>query len=577
MNQSSPQSGRHFLLAILAAAIVFAFVAPTLRWPQLTGGNENIIVQTALEIRRGGPWLVPTMLGEPRIKKPPLVAWITALSMRQSTLDQLKNPATREQAYVDLAWQVRWTGLLAGCVTMLATYFLGKAIYDSRLGLVACMVAGTTILFQKYMRQSTSDVHLAMWVTIANAGFACALFREHLWRGMLVGGIATGLAFLCKGPVALLDTVLPAMALVLYWRWQKNAVPLSRDPQELISKAVWIYPLISSAALFAMIALPWFVHVYFTVPDVAGTWTTEVSRQGASGLAPDSIYAYIARIPMNWPWIVMLIVGIVTILRARGARDVYAVGLLVLPLIVLTLIPDRKERYLLPFVAPLALIAARGVMVWIGVPPTDRSARWIGITHWVVLAVVCIGFPIAGAMHPDMLRVDGSPWYPLSMAIWCGVGFCALIGLGALSQRYFKASIVMTTFICVLALQAIAMWAYKDSPGGRSSLKLLAEIIRQTAPDVDVFDYDENVRVDEELAIYLNRTILRIDPATMTSASQTVVYVTCQDRGEADPPAPAGYQFLARVQDRKNYWWAFVRSAASDSVLPMSVPAGSVP
>ena len=109
---------KYLLLAILSAGMVFASIFATLRWTEFTGGNENLVVQTAIEMRRGGPWLVPQMMGEPRIAKPPLVAWITAICMKQSTLDQLSSadPAVREQAYNDLSLQVRWTGALAGGV-----------------------------------------------------------------------------------------------------------------------------------------------------------------------------------------------------------------------------------------------------------------------------------------------------------------------------------------------------------------------------------------------------------------------------------------------------------------------------
>jgi 4-amino-4-deoxy-L-arabinose transferase-like glycosyltransferase len=207
---------RATLFAILIAAAVFAAVAPTLRWIELTGGNENIVVETALEIRRNGTWLLPTMLGEPRIKKPPLVAWITAASMRGQTLRELDDPQRSDAAYRDLAWQVRWTGLLAGCLTIVATFALARLILNNRLALVAAAAVGTMILFQKYMRQSTTDVHLTLWVTVANAALAYGLLRRR-WRGpTIVTAIALGIAFLCKGPVALLLTLAPA---IVFWLW----------------------------------------------------------------------------------------------------------------------------------------------------------------------------------------------------------------------------------------------------------------------------------------------------------------------------------------------------------------------
>lgn len=558
MTESFPSSGKYFWYSVIVAGVFFASLAPTLRWPELTGGNENIVIQTALEIRRGGPWLIPNMLGEPRVKKPPLVAWITALTLRQSTLDRMEDPQTREQAYRELAWQVRWTGLVAGCVTILATFFLGKALFDARTGWVAAIVVGSTILFQKYMRQSTSDVHLAMWVTIANVFLAMALIHGRLWVGWTGAGVAVAMAFLCKGPVALLETFLPAIGFV---GLSRCGIFRSTDPLVTWTGAATrgrhqVLAGLTGILIFAGLALPWFVYVYWTVPQVGSTWATEVSRQGATGLGPDPVYAYLLRWPMNWPWLVGWVIGIMVLFRRRTLSDGYVLLLLLLPLAVMTFVPDRKERYLLPFAGVSAVISAVGMLQILGSHTLEKSLRAI---HWISLWVVCAGFPIVAATHPQMLRVDGSNWYPLGLGIWFAVGITAWIGLGVLFQRYWRYAILVITWSSVLILQGLVMWGYKDSPGGKSALKPLAELIRQQVPDAAVFDWDEKVRVEEELAIYLNRVIVSADPNTLSPVDRPIVFVTRQDKREPEPQAPTGWSPLGWVQDRQNRWWAFVK------------------
>lgn len=558
MTESSPPNGRYFWYTVLVAGVFFATLAPTLRWPELTGGNENIVIQTALEMRRGGPWLIPNMLGEPRVKKPPLVAWITALTLRQSTLDRMEDPATREQAYRELAWQVRWTGLLAGCVTIIATFFLGRVLFDARTGWVAALVVSSTILFQKYMRQSTSDVHLAMWVTIANVFLVMALVRGRFWVGWTGAGLATAMAFLCKGPVALLATLLPAICFVGLIRWR---VFRPNDTQRGLTNTVTdrsgrIPAVLTGVLIFSVLALPWFVYVYWTVPQVGSTWVTEVSRQGATGLGPDPIYAYLLRWPMNWPWLVGWVVGAIVLFRRRTPSDGYTLLLLVLPVIMMTFVPDRKERYLLPFVGPSAVISAAGMLEMLR---AGKVEKWLRVVHWIGLWVVCTGFPIVAAIHPQMLRVDGSNWYPLGLAVWFAIGITAWVGLGVLFQRYWQNSILVITWASVLILQVLVMWGYQDSPGGKSVFKPLAEKIRQQAPGAAVFDWDDKVRVEEELAIYLNRVILPADPKTLSPVDRPIVYVTRQDKREPEPQPPRGWSLLGWVQDRQNRWWAFVK------------------
>jgi len=324
-------------------------------------------------------------------------------------------------------------------------------------------------------------------------------------------------------------------------------------------------PVLLSALLFALIAFPWFIHVYLTVPDVAGTWTTEVSRQGASGLAPDPIYAYAIRIPMNWPWVVMLVVGIVVMCKARSLGDLYAAALVLLPILVMTFIPDRKERYLLPMLAPLAMICARGLLAWIDAPKPDapkpdRAGAWITILHVFALGLICIGFPILGSTHPELRRLDGSPWYPRDLAIWIAIGFAAVIALGLVSRNHRRLSLVVATFVCLIALQAVVMFGYADSFSGRSVYKPMAETIRAIQPE-GVFDFDEDIRVEEELAIYLNRTILYTNPNTLTPGDRPLVYLTRQRRDEEEPVPEKGWTFLAKAKDKKDTWWAFVRFA----------------
>ena len=68
MERDSARAG--FGGAIVIAIVVFAAVAPTLAWLEFSGGSENLNAATVLEMRRGGPWLVPTLNGRARLAKP---------------------------------------------------------------------------------------------------------------------------------------------------------------------------------------------------------------------------------------------------------------------------------------------------------------------------------------------------------------------------------------------------------------------------------------------------------------------------------------------------------------------------
>src|SRR4051794_4731127 len=237
----------YFLTALGIAALVFAAVAPTLSWLEFSSGSENLVVETVLEMRRGGPWLVPTLERQPRTQKPPLPAWVTAAAARPATVAALadRDPVRRAAAYARLAWGGGGPALLCSCLTLLAVYELGRAVADARLGVTAAAICGTTALLLRFGRYATTDVQLALWVNVANVGLAWAVLRGRWWAGSLLAGAALGLAFMSKGPVCLLQTVLPVAVFAGWRRWSRgdcglriadcglNALPSSNPQSEI--------------------------------------------------------------------------------------------------------------------------------------------------------------------------------------------------------------------------------------------------------------------------------------------------------------------------------------------------------
>jgi hypothetical protein len=266
---------------------------------------------------------------------------------------------------------------------------------------------------------------------------------------------------------------------------------------------------------------------------------------------------------------VFLVVGILGIIRFRDHRMLLPVLQIVLPLLVMVFFRDRKPRYLLPMIGPAAVICGYGIWVFLrALKSTERWPRVVEVIHLVLLGAIAIGLPIAGATHPEMRTVAGGPWYPMALAVWMSAGMASLILLGLMIYRHKPSAIVVTTFIVMLALQAVVMFGYRASSSGMSTFKRLADVIHDSVPTASVYDWNaDGRRVDEELAIYLNRTILFADPATLAPGVRPQVYITRQGKNkqgtrDPDPVPPPGWQFLASTRERKNVWWAFVRMGA---------------
>ena len=223
----APRTGRRLppaLLAVAIAAVFFAAVAPTLSWLEFSNGSENLVAETVLEMRRGGEWLVPTLELQPRTQKPPLPAWLTAAGVRPATVAALweADPARREAAYRRLAWEVRRSAMLASCLTVLAVFGLGRAIGGPGLGVSSALVCATSVMFLRFGRYATTNVHLTLWATAANVMLARAVLAGRWWSGCVLGGLALGLAFMSKGPVVFMQTALPVVAFAAWRTWSRR-------------------------------------------------------------------------------------------------------------------------------------------------------------------------------------------------------------------------------------------------------------------------------------------------------------------------------------------------------------------
>src|SRR5947209_3583522 len=136
-------------IVLLAIALFFLAIAPRLSTIEFSRTLENLNVATALEARRDGHWFVPTLEGQARTKKPPLMAWVTALAISPGTVRDCssRDPIARTAAFRRLAFEARWPVLLGAGLALLAVYHLGRIVAGKTVGAVAALVCASSYLF----------------------------------------------------------------------------------------------------------------------------------------------------------------------------------------------------------------------------------------------------------------------------------------------------------------------------------------------------------------------------------------------------------------------------------------------
>jgi 4-amino-4-deoxy-L-arabinose transferase-like glycosyltransferase len=610
---ATPRAGnerpaRYALMAAGVCVACFLSVAPFLPLYEFSNGGENAVVASVQEIHRGGPWLVPTLHEEQRTKKPPLATWLSALASDAGTVARQSDPdpAVRDAAFRAFGWQVRWPALLAMCGLVAATYGLGAAVGGPRLGLVSCLVCASSLFWLRYARLTTTDAHLALWVAVANCLLAAAVLDgRRRWLALVGGGgLALGLAMMSKGPVALLQTVVPALAFLAWrrWWWERETVTLARvqvdapddwpvsyapPPPEVERRSKrarppggWLAPLLAGLVVFVAVGFTWYLLVWRNNPAVVAEWRRELTREGATGLPPSKWYAYAKLVLEIFPWGFFLVVGLIgtatiAVRRAPGALDaerdragraVLPLVLLLVPILVMSLFRDREMRYLMPLLAPASVVIAWGVLDLLVTNAGRRgTAALVLLLHWTPLAVATLAPLFASRLGP-IVTMEGEPWYSLRFAVLAAEVMLVLVVVAAWLQRRRPAlAVAGGTALVMLIWGAVLNQGYRQHREGRSEMRPLAERILATHPGATVYSFrpDRPIRkAPIDLSIYLNRVVENVlDLAQMDATSGPRVLLIRYKAGQPAPPPPAGWTLFAEAPNDDSVWYAYTPPA----------------
>ena len=223
--------GQKGLLA--AAALIF-----TLIWFAQLGGralydpDEGRYAEIPREMLSGGDWVIPHLDGLAYLEKPPLQYWLTALAY---------------EAFGQSEGSARLFTGVCGYLSLVLVFFTGSRLWGFAAGLRAAMLTAASTLFVLLGHQLTLDMALNFFLLACLACFVEAQLRRDSPRAqrawMLGCWCAAALAVLTKG---LIGVLIPATTLAVYTIWQ-------RDSRALRLNAGW------GSALFAAIALPWFI------------------------------------------------------------------------------------------------------------------------------------------------------------------------------------------------------------------------------------------------------------------------------------------------------------------------------
>jgi 4-amino-4-deoxy-L-arabinose transferase-like glycosyltransferase len=436
---------------------------------------------------------------------------------------------------------------------LVAVFELGRLAGGSQLGLVAMCFCGSSYIFLKFAREASYDTQLACWVTVTNVFLAHVLLRQQWWVGCTGGGIALGLALMTKGPVAILQTIIPIFVLLGFERWR------GRSGRPKVDWPAMVVGIILCLAT----ALPWTIYIWRKVPDAISLWFGEVTLKVEGQLEKRTTvwFAYFAFVLWIIPWTIWFIAGLWkdsdsswSIGRRRGIN--LMIAWVFVPLIVMWFFPERRDRYVLPMIPPAAAIAAFGFLRYLS---RDRRPRWPLIVHWATVALVAIGLAIAGATGMGVIRmVNAGHWFSLTQAISIVAVTILLLLLCIRWQKPSGLRLAIGTFAIMLVVQTAFTYGYARSPRGVSEAKPFVEAIRAGAPDALVYNTVNRERRKDlplEMTIYFNQVVPREADVKSLKPARRPQVIVFPDGAEMPPD---GFKLLARNQIKNEWWNAYV-------------------
>ncbi|HUV22194.1 MAG TPA: glycosyltransferase family 39 protein [Gammaproteobacteria bacterium] len=352
---------------------------------------------TAREIISNDNWLVPTMNGDVRLAKPPLPTWFAALvSLTAGGTDDLT--------------LLRIPNAIAATLLILFTYGLCWTMsHDRRWALIAAVLLATNVLMIRMGQRATWDIFCHSFMLGALWAFVDGVRNNRGWSSFAVCGTLMGLSFMSKGPVSFYALLLP-FAISYLWVFK---------PAEAASK----WPLIVLAfTLCIVISSLWPLYIWEFHPEaLLSTMDEETDAWANRHLKP---FWYYLKFPAYAGiWLVITLAALFKPFaekRLKALRNYRFLLLwLVLQVLLLSLIPEKKGRYLLPVMIPLAMLGGvlfREIMERFDQGIQAKGDQWIIALHTSLVSITAIIFPLVLLYHLDQRDMAVSVFFKLAIS-----------------------------------------------------------------------------------------------------------------------------------------------------------------
>ena len=380
---------------------------------------------TAREMINLDHWIFTTLNNEPRYEKPPLPTWLTAVSMM---LFGMKNLIA-----------ARLPAAVMGSIVSIFLYRLGlKFTNNSKYAFISGLIGATSFYILFSGRDGQWDIHTHGWMIMA-IYFLFQIFQDtgNSMKNAVLSGIFIGCSFLSKGPVSMYALLLPFLiSFGFVYRYKSF-------------KHYW-KPVLLTVSIALIISASWAIYVYLLDTNAVSKITDkETGRWLDYNVRP--FYYYWSFVVQSGIWTIPSFVALLYPYLKNKVFDKKAYNFTLIwtlcAVVLLSIIPEKKSRYLLPVMLPMALNTAFYIeYLFRRFDMIPKKESWIVYFNFGLIALIGISFPLAGYLYFGDRVQNFLGWYITISILLFTIG---LMILWYLKNRKIKPVFYLTVWFII--------------------------------------------------------------------------------------------------------------------------------
>ena len=416
------------VLLLVAAAMLFAHLGLI-----QTNIMEARNLISAREMVKDGHWIFTTLNNQPRYEKPPLPTWITAMFMLIGGMQSML--------------LLRLPAALTCLMLVYFFYRLAQAMQlKNNQPLVASLILITSFYIFFAGRDNQWDIYTHAF-TVVCIFFLVKAFShpEHAARHIILAGLFFGFSFLSKGPVSFYGLMLSF--LVAYFIVYRNT--LGRN----------LLCVLFVLIIGLLVGFSWPLYVKFFDMQAG----TAISKQAEnwSNYEVKPFWYYWSFFTQSGIWTIPSFIALMYLYIRRRVQNVKAYNFYflwtIISVILLSLIPEKKARYLLPVLIPLALNTSFYIQYLIESFKNIKAGFEKGIVYFSfgLIALIAFAAPVAVYFLFKARLGEYILWYVLFALISVCAGIILMRSL--LKQDFHRIFYTTIFFMCGIVITVIPL------------------------------------------------------------------------------------------------------------------------